>query len=183
MFKGTSVARKSVVREVRPAGTYTVTLADVQAGLLHSQFHDDPKPALRFIFEDAESGWKISGFVNIPQVVDTKDGPALVYNERSKFWAVVGALWGRLVSPSDAGLLSMDIPGVESPEDLQQLPTFFGEARPVTGVRLLVGDDEISSYGRPLIINVGVKTRSDGTQINTISQYTPVPQNTVKPLF
>lgn len=171
IFKGMVPQNEQVVRE---PGTYEFQLVEVQAGLMTSQFAEGPKPALRFIFEDDEG--RLSGIVNIPSIGRTPDGAyGLLYNEKSKFWQVVGALWGRAVGPQDASLLDMDIPGVSTPEDLKRLPLFFAEEQPVKGVVIRMGEEEITAPGRPVLLTLTTKEKGDRVVTNII-QYAPVPR-------
>lgn len=174
IFKG-MVAERSGELAVREPGTYEFQLVEVQAGLMASQFSEEPKPALRFLFEDDEG--RLSGLVNIPSIGRTPDGSyGLLYNEKSKFWQVVGALWGRAVGPQDASLLDMDIPGVNRPEDLKRLPLFFTEGQePVKGVVIHMGEEEITAPGRPVLLTIATKEKGDRVVTNII-QYAPVPR-------
>lgn len=174
IFKG-MVAERSGEQAVREPGTYEFQLVEVQAGLMASQFSEEPKPALRFIFEDDDG--RLSGIVNIPSIGRTPDGSyGLLYNEKSKFWQVVGALWGRAVGPQDASLLDMDIPGVNRPEDLKRLPLFFTEGQePVKGVVIRMGEEEITAPGRPVLLTIATKEKGDRVVTNII-QYAPVPR-------
>lgn len=174
IFKG-MVVERSGEQAVREPGTYEFQLLEVQAGLMASQFSEEPKPALRFIFEDDEG--RLSGLVNIPSIGRTPDGfYGLLYNEKSKFWQVVGALWGRAVGPQDASLLDMDIPGVNGPEDLKRLPLFFTEGQePVKGVTIRMGEEEITAPGRPVLLTIATQKKGDRVVTNII-QYAPVPR-------
>lgn len=174
IFKG-MVAERSGEQAVREPGTYEFQLVEVQAGLMASQFSEEPKPVLRFIVEDDEG--RLSGLVNIPSIGRTPDGSyGLLYNEKSKFWQLVGALWGRAVGPQDASLLDMDIPGVNRPEDLKRLPLFFTEGQePVKGVVIRMGEEEITAPGRPVLITIATKEKGDRV-VTSIIQYAPVPR-------
>lgn len=160
---------------LREPGTYEFSLVEVQAGLLNTQFADEPKPVLRFVFEDDEG--KLSAFVNIPSVSRLPSGEyGLAWNEKSKFWAVVGALWGRVIGPEDALLLDMDIPGVANQEDLGRLPMFFIEGQePVRGVRIRMGDEEVSAPGRAVLLTLSKKQGRD-REVNVITGYAPIPK-------
>ena len=173
IFKGMVPERNE--QAVREPGTYEFQLVEVQAGLMTSQFAEEPKPALRFVFEDDEG--RLSGIVNIPSIGRAPDGSyGLLYNEKSKFWQVVGALWGRAVGPQDASLLDMDIPGVSTPEDLKRLPLFFAEERgAVKGVVIRMGEEEITAPGRPVLLTIATKEKGDRVVTNII-QYAPVPR-------
>jgi len=175
IFKG-MVAERSGEQVVREPGTYEFQLVEVQAGLMASQFSEEPKPALRFIFEDDDG--RLSGLVNIPSIGRTPDGSyGLLYNEKSKFWQVVGALWGRAVGPQEASLLDMDIPGVKSPEDLKRLPLLFTEgAEPVKGVVIRMGSEEITQPGRAVLLAVSKYTTNSGREANKIISYAPIPR-------
>lgn len=173
IFKG-MVAERSGEQAVREPGTYEFQLVEVQAGLMASQFSEEPKPALRFIFEDDEG--RLSGLVNIPSIGRTPDGSyGLLYNEKSKFWQVLGALWGRAVGPQDASLLDMDIPGVNRPEDLKRLPLFFTEGQEPVRVVIRMGEEEITAPGRPVLLTIATKEKGDRV-VNNIIQYAPVPR-------
>ncbi|UZX16534.1 hypothetical protein KQ693_05755 [Thermus sp. PS18] len=178
IFKG-MVVEQSGEYVVREPGTYEFQLVEVQAGLLASQFSEEPKPALRFVFEDDDG--RISGLVNIPAIGRLPDGSyGLTYNEKSKFWAVVGALWGRAIGPQEAPLLDMDIPGVSSPEDLHRLPLFFTDGQePVKGVVIRMGEEEITAPGRPVLLTIVAKDKGD-RKVNNIVQYAPVPRRKAK---
>jgi hypothetical protein len=174
IFKGVKLEGNSefVLRE---PGTYEFNLVEVQAGLLNTQFSDEPKPVLRFLFQDEDG--KLSAFVNIPSVSRLPSGEyGLAWNEKSKFWAVVGALWGRVIGPEDASLLDMDIPGVKSTEDLARLPLFFVEGQePVRGVRILMGNEEVSAPGRSVLLTLSKKQGRD-REVNVITGYAPIPK-------
>jgi len=174
IFKGVKLEENSefVLRE---PGTYEFSLVEVQAGRLHSKFSDEPRPVLRMLFEDEEG--RLSTLVNLPSVVRLSSGEyGLAWNEKSRFWAVVGALWGRVIGPEDAPLLDMDIPGVESIEDLDRLPLFFVEGQePVRGVRILMGNEEVSAPGRSVLLTLSKKQGKE-REVNVITGYAPIPR-------
>lgn len=174
IFKGIKPQEHSEFT-LRESGTYEFSLVEVQAGQVNSQFSDLPKPALRFVFQDEEG--KLSALVNIPSVSRLpSDEYGLAWNEKSKFWAVVGALWSRVIGPEDALLPDMDIPGVESTEDLARLPLFFVEGQePVRGVRIRMGDEEVSAPGRAALLTLS-KKQGQHREVNVITGYAPIPK-------
>jgi hypothetical protein len=174
VFKGV-VVQNGGEFTVREAGTYELRLVEVHAGLRDTKFQEEPKPALRFIWEDEEG--RLSDIVNIPAMVRLPDGSyGLRWNEKSRFWEVLGALWGRLITEADAPLLEMLIPGVNSPEDLAQLPHFFvPDQEPVQGVIIRMGEEVISEAGRPVLATV-VKKPGQNREVNVITGYAPVPR-------
>lgn len=178
MFKGIVVEGASGTEFVaREPGTYEMTLVEVEAGLRPAgQFNPEPKAALRFVFEDEDG--RLSEVVNIPQIVRTPSGEyGLRYSPESKFWAMIGALWGRLVSEDDVPLLDMDIPGVETPDDLKRLPLLFTEgSKPVKGVVIRMGQEEITQPGRPLLLSVTKYVTNSGREANKIVSYAPIPK-------
>lgn len=176
LFKGVVVEGNSAEFVAREAGTYQMELVEVEAGLRPAgQFNAEPKPVLRFVFEDDEG--RLSEIVNIPQIVRTPTGEyGLRFSTESKFWQMVGALWGRLVSEEDAQLLDMDIPGVQSPDDLKRLPLMFTEAKPVKGVVIRMGDEEITQPGRAVLLAVSKYTTNSGREANKIMSYAPIPR-------
>ncbi len=178
IFKGVVVQQNGEFT-VREAGTYELRLVEVQAGLRDTKFQEEPKPALRFIWEDEEG--RLSDIVNIPALVRLPSGEyGLRWNEKSRFWEVLGALWGRLITEADAPLLEMDIPGVGSPEDLTKLPHFFtpGE-EPVRGVVITMGGEVITEPGRPVLATVAKKP-GQNREVNVITGYAPVPRKKAK---
>jgi hypothetical protein len=179
IFKGIKPEERKQAVEREP-GTYEFHLMGVEAGLLSSSYSDEPKPALRFVFEDDEG--RLSALVNIPKVARLADGSyGLSWNEKSKFWHVVGALWGRGVGESEAPLLDMDIPGVESEEDLHKLPLFFVQGvEPVKGVTIRMGEDEVTATGRPILLTITTKKREDGTSRAVITGFAPIPRKKAK---
>lgn len=182
LFKGVVVEGNSGTEFVaREAGTYQMALVEVEAGLRPAgQFNPEPKAALRFVFEDEEG--RLSEIVNIPQIVRTPSGEyGLRFSPESKFWQMVGALWGRLVSEEDVPLLDMEIPGVQSIEDLAKLPLFFTEgSKPVKGVRIRMGEEEITQPGRAVLLGVSKYKTNSGREANKIVSYAPIPKK-VKP--
>ena len=177
LFKGVVVEGGNAEFVAREAGTYQMELVEVVAGLRPAgQFNAEPKPVLRFVFEDDEG--RLSEIVNIPQIVRTPTGEyGLRYSAESKFWRMVGALWGRLVSEEDAQLLDMDIPGVQSPDDLKRLPLMFTEgAKPVKGVVIRMGSEEITQPGRAVLLAVSKYTTNSGREANKIVSYAPIPK-------
>jgi hypothetical protein len=174
IFKGVVVQQNGEFT-LREAGTYEFRLVEVQAGLRDTKFQEEPKPALRFIWEDEEG--RLSDIVNIPAMVRLPDGGyGLRWNEKSRFWEVLGALWGRLITEADAALLEMDIPGVSTPEDLARLPHFFTpDQEPVRGVVIRMGEEIISEAGRPVLATV-VKKPGQNREVNVITGYAPVPR-------
>lgn len=177
LFKGVVVEGGNAEFVAREAGTYQMELVEVEAGLRPAgQFNAEPKPVLRFVFEDDEG--RLSEVVNIPQIVRTHSGEyGLRFSTESKFWQMVGALWGRLVSEEDAQLLDMDIPGVQSPDDLKRLPLMFTEgAKPVKGVVIRMGDEEITQPGRAVLLAVSKYTTNSGREANKIMSYAPIPR-------
>lgn len=179
LFKGVVVEGNNGGSEfvAREAGTYQMELVEVEAGLRPAgQFNPEPKPVLRFVFED-EAG-RLSEIVNIPQIVRTPSGEyGLRFSTESKFWQMIGALWGRLVSEEDAPLLDMEIPGVQSIEDLKKLPLLFTEgSKPVKGVVIRMGQEEITQPGRPLLLAVTKYVTNSGREANKIVSYAPIPK-------
>lgn len=177
MFKGVVVEGEKAEFVAREAGTYEMRLVEVEAGLRPAgQFNAEPKPALRFVFEDEDG--RLSEIVNIPQIVRTPTGEyGLRFNTESRFWQMVGALWGRLVSEEDAGLLDMEIPGVQSPDDLKKLPLLFTEgAKPVKGVVIRMGNEEITQPGRAVLLAVSKYTTNSGREANKVVSYAPIPR-------
>jgi len=175
VFKGVVVEGNGGEFVVREPGTYQLQLVEVQAGLRDSKFREEPRPVLRFIWEDEEG--RLSDFINIPSIVRLPSGVyGLRWNEKSRFWEVVGALWGRIVTEKDVAALEMEIPGVESPEDLAGLPHFFtpGE-EPVRGVVITMGGEVITEPGRPVLATVG-KKEGQNREVNIITGYAPVPR-------
>lgn len=166
---------------LREPGTYEFSLVEIQAGRINSKFADEPKPTLRFIFEDDEG--RLSALVNLPSVSRLPSGEyGLAWNEKSKFWMVVGALWGRVIGPEDALLLDMDIPGVGSTEDLARLPLFFVEGlEPVRGVKIRMGEDEVSAPGRSVLLTL-TKKQGQEREVNVITGYAPIPRKKAKPV-
>lgn len=175
IFKGIKPQPQPAEFILREPGTYEFSLVEVQAGMLSSQFAEGPKAVLRFVFEDDEG--QLSALVNIPSVSRLPSGEyGMAWNEKSKFWAVVGALWGRVTGPDDAVLLNMDIPGVASQEDLHQMPMFFMEGQePVRGVRIQMGNDELTARGRRVLLTLGKKQGRD-REINVVTGYAPTPR-------
>ncbi len=175
IFKGVVVQSNGGEFTARDPGTYELRLVEVRAGLRDTKFQEEPKPALRFIWEDDEG--RLSDFVNIPSIVRLPGGTyGLRWNEKSRFWEVVGALWGRIVTEKDAAALEMDIPGVNAPEDLAKLPHFFtpGE-EPVAGVVITMGGEVITEPGRPVLATVA-KKEGQSREVNVITGYAPVPR-------
>ncbi len=178
IFKGVVVEGNSG-EFVREPGTYQLHLVEVQAGLRDSKFQEEPRPALRFVWEDEEG--RIGDLINIPSIVRLPNGAyGLRWNEKSRFWEVVGALWGRIVTEKDAVALEMDIPGVDSPGDLANLPHFFvpGE-EPVKGITITMGGEVITEPGRPVLATVAKKP-GQNREVNVITGYAPVPRRRVK---
>jgi hypothetical protein len=175
VFKGVVVQSGGGEFTVRDPGTYELRLVEVQAGLRDTKFAEEPKPVLRFIWEDEEG--RLSDFVNIPSIAKLSGGVyGLRWNEKSRFWEVVGALWGRIVTEKDAPALELDIPGVESPEDLAKLPHFFvpGE-EPIGGVVISMGGEVITEPGRSVLATVA-KREGQNREVNVITGYAPVPR-------
>ena len=174
IFKGVVVQQNGEFT-LREPGTYEFRLVEVQAGLRDTKFQEEPKPALRFIWEDEEG--RLSDIVNIPALIRLPSGEyGLRWNEKSRFLEVVGALWGRIVNEEDAPALEMDIPRVNAIEDLARLPHFFvPDQEPVRGVVIRVGGEVISEPGRPVLVTVA-KRPGQNREVNVITGYAPVPR-------
>jgi hypothetical protein len=178
IFKGVVVQQNGEFT-LREPGTYEFRLVEVQAGLRDTKFQEEPKPALRFIWEDEEG--RLSDVVNIPALVRLPSGEyGLRWNEKSRFWEVVGALWGRIVNEEDVPALEMDIPGVNDIGDLARLPHFFvPDQEPVRGVVIRMGGEVISEPGRPVLVTVA-KRPGQNREVNVITGYAPVPRKRTK---
>lgn len=174
IFKGIK-PQENTEYTLREPGTYEFALAEVQAGLLNSKFTEEPKPTLRFVFEDEEG--KISALISIPSLVRLASGEyGLAWNEKGKFWVVVGALWGRSIGPDEATLLDMEIPGVSDHSDLVRLPLLFTEGqKPVTGVVIHMGEENVTTPGRKLLLTVSKKQNND-REVNVVTGYAAVPK-------
>lgn len=146
-------------------GTYEFTLLKIEAGMHRNDYQGNitEKPAFRFIFQDDDGECIESNTINLPQ--------GLAYNDRAKFWHYIGALANKAM---DVGVnIEMDIEGVNSYEDLFEMPWFFTTGNTVKEVKSLKIDGvELIGSPNKVLLNLTNKTSSKGNNylvINSVS--------------
>lgn len=145
-------------------GTYPFTLRGIRVGKQFDTFNDVDRVRAQFIFVDEDGDVLESNTINL-----TKN---LAFNDRSKFFEYLGALAGAPIKEGDA--VTLDIPGVNTWEDMEALPRFYtsGE-RPVEVASITVNGTEILGSDKPvnitLVKEVGSKSGREYNKITTIA--------------
>jgi hypothetical protein len=147
------------------SGTYQFTLFKIEAGIAFNKFNEEWSPSLRFIFVDAEGDAVESNTIRMPK--------GLQYNDKANLWNYVGALYGQPLTEADQ--VDFVIPGVETYEQLFEMPKFFTAGDKVLEVESIkVNGQELIGSDRQVNLTLSKEISAKGNEYNTISTIAPV---------